>query len=239
MALAFPDKSGFPSRVGGASVFYVRPHSTPPPMSAPEKMNNAEEWTRVWNARMAALTPILGKPSNTVCHAPIPFQFRHAGGSADVVPFPSYTPGATYVTSELTGEDVGQRPNSLGHYELMICTRQELPKAADFISRLACYTCDAELEAGQTMDIGEFFGDSTLRAALFAHPAEQSVHFEFLGQRYSLLLCIGITTEELAFARSQSSGKLLALLKQHGVFPYTTPNRPSMPLPRGGSLLRR
>jgi len=121
----------------------------------------------------------------------------------------------------------------------MICTRQELAKAADFIARLACYTCDAVLESGQTMDVGEFFGDSTLRAVLFAHPAEQSVHFEFLGQRYSLLLCIGITTQELAFARSRGTAELAALLKQHGVFPYTTPDRPSVPLPRGGTVLGR
>ena len=207
-------------------------------MTAAKKTND-DEWTRVWDARMAALTQILGEPGDTVFHATIPFEFRDAGGSADVVPFPSYLPGATYVTAELTGTDVGQRPTSLGHYELMICTRQELPKAANFISRLACYTCDAKLEPRQTMDIGEFFGDSTLRAMLFTHPGERPVHFEFLGQRYSLLLCIGITGEELTFARSRRAETLLALLKQHGVFPYTTPNRPSVPLPRGGSLLGR
>lgn len=207
-------------------------------MPTPEESHD-DEWTKVWDARMAALTPILGEPADTVFHATIPFQFRDAGGSADVVPFPSYTPGATYVTAELTGEDVGQLPSSLGHYELMICTRQALPRAADFISRLACYTCDAELEAGQTMDIEEFFEDSTLRAMLFTHPSEHPVHFEFLGQRYSLLLCVGITAEELTFARSRNDKELLALLKQHGVFPYTTPDRSSVPLPRGGSLLGR
>ena len=184
---------------------------------------------------MAGLTAILGKPDDCVFHAAVPFAFRDTGGSADVVPFPSYTPGVTYVTAELTGADVGQLPSNLGHYELMICTRQELPAAADFISRLACYTCDAELRAAQTMDIGEFFGDSTLRAMLFAYPSEQPVYFEFLGQRYGLLLCIGITSEELAFARSRRVGELLALLKQHGVFPYTIPDRPSVPLPGSGS----
>jgi hypothetical protein len=198
-----------------------------------------DQWKKIWDARIVALTPILGKPADMVFHAAIPFQFRDAGGSADVVSFPGYVPGATYVTAELTGENVGQRPSSLGHYELMICTHQELSAAADFISRLACYTCDAELEAAQTMDIGECFGDSTLRAMLFTHPNDQPVHFEFLGHCYSLLLCIGITAEELAFARSRSADELLALLKQHGVFPYTTPNRSSVPLPRRGSLLGR
>ena len=202
-------------------------------MQAPDQTHD-DEWTQVWDARMAALTPILGKPDEMVLHATVPFEFRDAGGSADVVPFPHYIPGATYVTAELTGTDAGQISNSLGHYELMICTHQKLAEAADFISGLACYTCDAKLEAGQTMDIGDFFEDSTLRAMLFAHPSNQPVFFEFLGQRYSLLLCIGITSEELVFARSRSTKELIALLKQHGVFPYTTPDRQSIPLPVGG-----
>jgi hypothetical protein len=169
-------------------------------------------------------------------HAIIPFQL---GGSADVLPFPDYVPGITYVTAEMTGEDVGQRPTTLGNYELMICARQELQKAGDLISRLARYTCDSELEPGETMDMGTFFGDSTIRALLFTHPAEHPVHFEFHGVRYGLLLCIGITAEELAFKQASGSERLLALLKEHGVFPYTTPDRPSAPLPRGGSFLGR
>jgi len=196
-----------------------------------------DEWKRVWDARLTALASILGPSADTVFHATIPFHFRDAGGTADVVPFPAFVPGNTYVTSELTGEDVEQRPNSLGHYELMICTRQDLPQAADFISRLACYTCDAELEAGETMDIGEFFGDATLRAVLFAHPGEQPAQFDLLGQRCGLLLCVGITAEELAFAQLRGAAALLALLKDHAVFPYTVPGRPSVPLPRSGSRL--
>jgi len=189
-------------------------------------------WQKIWDARIAALTPILGKPGDMVFHAPVPFQL---GGFADVLPFPDYVPGATYVTAELTGEDVGQRPSSMGHYELMICVRRDLPKAADLVSKLARYTCDAELEAGQTMDLGDYFGDSTIQALIFTQPRDESVQFEFLGESYGLLLCVGITAEELAFGHSQGTEKLLALLKKHGVFPYTTPDRPSVPL-SGGSL---
>ena len=193
-----------------------------------------DEWQEIWDARIAALEPILGKPADTVLHAVIPFQL---GGSADVLPFPDFAPGITYVTAEMTGEDVGQRPTTLGNYELMICATQEMQKAGDLISKLARYTCDAELEPGETMDIETFFGDSTIRALLFTHPREQPVHFEFFGQRYGLLLCIGITAEELAFKKAHGSKSLLALLRQHSVFPYTTPDRRSVPLPRGGSFL--
>jgi len=184
-----------------------------------------DEWLKIWDARIAGLTPILGNPAKTVFHATIPFQL---GGSADVLPFPDYVSGATYVTAELTGEDVGQKQTSLGNYELMVCTRQNMPEAADLISRLARYTCEAKLEPGETMDLGTFFNDSTIRALLFANPRDEPVHFEFFGKQHGLLLCIGITAEELKFGRSQGTGKLLALLKQHGVFPYTIPNRSSV-----------
>lgn len=184
------------------------------------------EWEKVWDARIAALTLILGKPANTVLHAVVPFQL---GGSADVLPFPDYVPGMTYVTAEMTGENVGQRPSTLGNYELMICTPRELQKAGNLISKLARYTCEAELEPGETMDIGAFFGDSTLRALLFWHPRDEPVHFEFLEERYGLLLCVGITAEELGFKKTNGSEDLLSLLKAHGVFPYTIPNRESVP----------
>lgn len=200
---------------------------------------NSDEWTRVWGARIEALKPILGAPEDTVFHAAIPFMFRDVGGSADVLPFPNYVAGATYVTAELTGEDVGQLPSSLGQYELMICTLKELNVAASFIAKLACYTCDAVLEAGETMDIGEFFGDSSLRGVIFAHPRPEPVSFEVLGQRCGLLLCVGITSQELAFSRAKGSAELLARLEKHGVFPYTIPGRQSVPLPGGGSLLRK
>ncbi len=196
-----------------------------------------DESQKIWEARIAALTPILGKPADMVLHAVIPFQL---GGSADVLPFPDYVPGVTYVTAEMTGENAGQRPTTLGNYELMICVRQELKRAGDLISNLARYTCEAELEPGETMELGTFFGDSTLRSLLFTRPREQAVHFEFFGERYSLLLCIGITAEELAFKQVNGSDGLLALLKQHGVFPYTTPDRPSVPLPgAAGQIFER
>jgi Suppressor of fused protein (SUFU) len=130
----------------------------------------------------------------------------------------------------MTGEDVGQRRNTLGNYELMICTQQELPKAADLVSKLARYTCDATLEPKHTMDLPDYFGDSTIRGLLFTHPRDEPVRFEFLDRSYGLLLCIGITAPELGFARSLGANELLVLLKEQRVFPYTIPDRPSIPL---------
>lgn len=188
-----------------------------------------DDWKKVWEARLAALVKILGPESGSVLHAPVPF---YLGGFADVIPFPSYVPGMTYVTADLADVDTGQLPSSLGNYELMACAKSELPAAADLISKLARYTCDAELEPGQTMDIPDkFFGDKTLRAVLFAHPAVPPVPLEFLGQKYGLLLCVGITGDELAYSRAKGTAKLLAALKLHKVFPYTVPDRKSVILP--------
>ena len=112
-----------------------------------------DDWTVVWNAREEALSRILGQPTGIVHHAVQPF---YLGGTADVLPFQDFVQGMTYVTAELTGEDVGQKPNGLGNYELMICAKKENDYAVGLISKLARYTCDAKLEAGQTMDIGTY-----------------------------------------------------------------------------------
>ena len=195
-----------------------------------------DDWEDTWDARAQALTRVLGKPADIVGHAMIPFAL---GGSADVMHFPDYVPGITYVTAEMTGQDVGQLATSLGHYELMICAKQALPEAAEFVSQLAKYSCEAKLEPGHTMDCGKFFGDSAIRAVLFATPGEQPTYFQFLGKRYGLLRCIGITAAELKFARTRGSERLLKLLREHQVFPYTVPDRRSVPLPGGGSFFGR
>ena len=190
--------------------------------SRPVEKNDEQD---VWAARIAALTPILGRPSDTVFHAVVPF---YLGGFADVIEFPNYVPGMTYVTADLTGEDVGQLPNSLGNYELMICVHENLSRAADLISKLARYTCDSKLEPGDTMDLGDHFSGSAIKALLFTHPSDQLVQFDLLGQRCGLLLCIGITGEELSLKQTDGSASLLALLMEHGIFPYTVLQRESV-----------
>lgn len=187
-----------------------------------EQISDDDNWQRIWNARLAALEPMLGEAGDTVYHAATPMFM---GGPADVIPFPGYVPGFTYVTADLTGEDAGQLPSSLGNYELMICTRTEITAAPDLISRLGQHTLEAVLEPGESMDIGTFFGDSTLRALLFTHPGPAPARFALEGQQCGLLLCVGITTSELEFKHSHGSDSLLARLHASSVFPYTVPNR--------------
>jgi len=187
--------------------------------------NQNTEWQKTWDARLTALSLHFGKPSDTVYHAVIPF---YLGGQADVVAFPGYRSGIAYITAEMTGEDAAQIPGEFDSYELMVCTRTEDKKAPEIIARLARYTCDAKLEAGETMDIGGFFGDRTIRAFLFCHPNDLPVRFELNQRSCGVLLCIGITKDELDLKKRNGSPALLALLKEKSVFPFTEPNRTSV-----------
>jgi hypothetical protein len=185
----------------------------------------AGDWEKTWDERLVALSSFFGKSGDRVYHATVPFQM---GGQADVVVFPSYRGGIAYVTADLTGEEAGQIPGDFESYELMICTRAEEQKAADIISRLARYTCDAKLIVGETMDIGEFFDDRSIRAFLFCHPEEGPVRFDLNQRPCGVLLCIGITKDELDLKMTKGSDVLLTLLKENGVFPFTEPNRVSV-----------
>jgi hypothetical protein len=191
--------------------------------------NTEDSWELTWNARLAALSRFLGPSADKVYHATIPFNLgADIGGAADVVLFPEYCGGLAYVTSEMSGVDVGQVEGEFASYELMICTRAETPKAADMISRLACYTCDAALSAGESMDIGTFFDDDSIRAFLFCHPLDMPLIYELNLRKCGVLLCIGITKDELDFKMKKGSGALLEHLKKSGVFPFTEPNRKSV-----------
>lgn len=195
----------------------------------PEETSSTDDrWEQTEEARRTALAGVLGEPAADVLHSMVPF---HLGGSADVLIFPTFIQGVTYVTADLTGDDTDQLPTSLGNYVLMICMRQPLPRAGELISNLAMYTRDARLEPGDTMDLRSFFGDSTIRALLFTHPGDAPVRFEFLGRQYGLLLCLGITADELELARSKGSDQLLTRLKEQGVFPCTVPGRASVLAP--------
>ena len=178
-----------------------------------------QAWSELWDARKTALEAQLGPTTDRVFHAVLPLDL---GGSADVLHFPSYVAGATYVTADLTGPDSSQLPSSLGQYELMICTRAPQDWAPNLISRLARYTFEAVLEPGETMDIAPAMPKgSTTAALLFTEPALPSNRFRVLGKHFRLLLCLGITGSELKRCLDGSTAEVLEGLKHQGVFPYT------------------
>lgn len=180
--------------------------------------DDSQEWEIWWNARVEAISDVLGEDDGQVLHALIPFFLGpEMGGAADVITFRKHLPGVCYVTSELIGYD-SQEPNEQGNYELMICHREEEDWGAQLISRLAFYTCEAVLNHGDTMDIGPAAPEgSTISALLFYDYAR----FRVRDLEAGLLLCMGITEAESEACQAGRGGEVLDALKSQGIFPYT------------------
>lgn len=167
----------------------------------------------------------LGKPDEDAYIAPIPI---YLGGHADVRIFRKYIPGYTYVTSGLI-EDGGQIQNSLGRYELMICTKYESEWASNFISELSSYTLKIKFEPGETMNAeGVFPTESELKKVLFHIPTTPCQGYDIRGVKCGLLLCIGITNKEFDVCHEQGSDIVVAKLNEQRIFPYTIPERHSV-----------
>ena len=183
-----------------------------------EEQNEDDEWTLWWNARLAAMEEILGKSDDIVGHGMIPFQFgADMGGTADLVYFREHLDGVVSVTSELIGCD-DQLPNEQGNYELMICTREDDEWAQNIISQLAHYTLQAALNPAETMDIGPATPpDSSIDGFLFCDYGRFTVRDRNAG----LLLCLGITADELEECKAGNRPRVEQALKSAGVFPFT------------------
>lgn len=194
-------------------------------VQADTNSDDADEFQRWWDARVSAMENVLGKSHNMHGHAVIPFEFGpDMGGAADIIYFHEHIHGIVSVTSELIGCDE-QKFNSLGNYELMICHRDEEEWGANIISQLAHYTLEAELNPGETMDIGLAVPDgSTIDALLFLEYAR----FPVLGRDCGLLLCLGITAHELARCRAGHRPEVETALKTRSIYPYTDLYRESV-----------
>jgi len=168
---------------------------------------------------------ILGKSSDNVLHSPIPFQMGwDNGGRADVYIYKNHIKGEAYLTADLIGEK--QAKNAIGNYELMICHPEQQDWGANLISNLAYYTLDASLNSGETMDLGGNFllEDSEIKALIFSKYAD----FEVKGKKYGILLLIGITSDELNWAKENSGEELISKLKEQGIYPITDLKRKSI-----------
>src|SRR5260221_13681155 len=110
----------------------------------------------------------------------------------------------------------------------MIWHRSDDNWGPNLISRLARYTQQAVIRAGETMDIGSATpAGSTIEAFVF----DTYAILELFDQQVDLRLCLGITKDELGFQREYGSDRLLELLKSQGVYPFTHLVRQSIQLP--------
>jgi hypothetical protein len=180
-----------------------------------------EQWKRIWDTRKVALECVLGPAEDTVLHAVVPF---HLGGQADVLMFRKHVAGQVAATCELLGEP-SQKRNLQGTFELAIAHRDENNWGAKIISKLARYTCDAVLQPGQSMDIGSAAPAKSTIAGFFFDDFKR---MKFEGADAGVLLCIGLTADEVATCRKGKRQMVYDGLIAQKVFPYTDLFRPSV-----------
>lgn len=185
---------------------------------------HADAFEVLHRSRVDALESQLGKCDGMVLRP----RGRLAIGFSDVLRFHHYVHGVTYATCDLIGDD-RQQPNRFGHYELMICTRQEEEWAPRIISRVAGWTRRSILNPGELMELGDHAPeDSQIAGFLFDTPETEHPYFSVMGYAASLVLCIGVTRRELDSAREHGPGPLLRALRENHVFPYTDLYRESL-----------
>lgn len=144
--------------------------------------------------------------------------------SVEVVCFKSKLPGVVVTTWDRIGDDE-QFANDQGNYELMICTREPSEWALHVVSQLALYTHEEPIEPGDTMDLeGALPDDSSLSALLFLDYAR----FKVLDRDAGLLLCIGITKDELEEYQNGDPNEFVEKLQSKGIYPYTDLQRASI-----------
>lgn len=171
-------------------------------------------WELLWNLRRAALERAFGAAEDSILTAMPPF---YLGGGADVLTFRRHLDGVVYTTASLIGDELS-KPNRLGQYELMICVREDAPWAADLISRPARYTAEAILSPHDTLDTHPIFPQPTELSTLLFLPY---VTVRVGRQEAVVMLCVGITAEELQFIHDHGVEDLVSRLKARQEYPYT------------------
>jgi suppressor of fused protein SUFU len=188
-----------------------------------------DEWSELWDARLAAIEKVLGPSDDSVIHGMIPFQFgQEMGGQADIVMFSKHVDGTVYVTADLIGNEE-QQTNSMGNYELMICRRKEGEEDDEWgswiIGSLAHYTIGEPIEPGETMGLGEGVPEgATVEAFLFVDYGR----FEVLGKPAGLLLCLALTGAEGEYAMEHGPDAIIEKLKAAKIYPFSDTHRKSV-----------
>jgi hypothetical protein len=182
-------------------------------------------WEEQLQKRVEALEGVLGKCDRSMYHPPEPLW---RDGFSDVLRFPHFSAGTTYVTCDLIA-DPRQVTNALGHFELMMVTPQDDDWAPQILSRVAKYSRSVPIEPGEVMELGtEAPGDTQIKGLLFTTADIEPKQFQVLGVTSSLLLCVGITTPELEAARVHGALPLLHALREKRILPFTDRARASI-----------
>ena len=211
-----------------------------------KKRFSVEQYERHYELKKTALEKILGPMYELVGHAIIPFC---VGGAVDMYYFTDCMPGTVFVTMELIEPDgSGPKPNRIGTYELVTCTKLTMPppennevrlkrleegRLTDFdkiesrmkgiMTGIGNYGFYAVLNPGETAEIP--LEDGEVNYLLFDEFNPKGIPFEIEGKKHCLLLCIEIFRSEVEYARQHGSKLLLDKLKNAGFYPYSDLDR--------------
>jgi hypothetical protein len=189
-----------------------------------------------YDAKRALLGEHLGEPDDSVLAAILGWQ---VGGPVDLWIFPADR-GTVFTTMQLVSPGrTNQKRSSLGKFELAGATR--LRKGIDgdinengsawleasmdirsMLTSIAHYSSMARLEPLQTAEIPGEDGNTCI---VFDKAVGGQT---LLGEPFGVLWCIRVHPQELAFARSESTGGLIERLKSAGVYPNSDLDRASV-----------
>ena len=194
-----------------------------------------EEFDQDYTLKKEGLENVLGEIHPMVGHAIIPFS---VGGTVDMYYFQNHIKGTGFATMELLNPDGnGPKPNRLGTYELVAFTKldysgsEDNPTVFNTIERRICgifttianYSNQAVLNPNETIEVPN--GSSENNCLIFDNYLPENKRFKIGARDHHLLLCLEVFRSEMEYARKNGTGKLIELLKEKGIYPYSDLDR--------------
>ncbi len=199
-----------------------------------QKIWNAEAIDLFFEEKNKVMPTVLGEQVPSVGHAIVGFD---VGGQVDMYYYIPKEGGTLFATQELirpTGEKSIR--NEKGYYELVALTKEayqdvkigEGPfgeierRMCGIFTGVARFSYQAKLEPLETC---EFPVEGEESRCLIFDSYEGHSDFKIDGESYGLLLVIEVFREEMEYARTKGTRKLIELLKEKGHYPFSDLNR--------------
>jgi len=198
-----------------------------------------EEYDNDYELKSIGLENVLGKSSDIVGHAIIPFEI---GGTVDMYYYPNGIKGTGFATMELIKPDgTGPIPNRTGTYELVAFTKLDYVEDTtqtnpfNLIERHICgiltgignYSFIANLEPLDTGELPLHEGEPNL-CLIFDEYKPDGKKFKIGNKKHGLLLVVEVFRDEMEYAMANGTGQLIEKLKEKGYYPYSDLNRESV-----------
>jgi hypothetical protein len=194
-----------------------------------------EEFNLDYELKEIGLENVLGKMHGVVGHAIIPFSI---GGAVDMYYFSNHIKGTGFATMELLNPDgFGPKSNRIGTYELVAFTKldyndnEDEPTDFNKIERRFCgifttignYSSQAILNPNETIEVPNETEENY--CLILDNYKPENKEFKIGERNHHLLLCLEVFRSEMEFARKNGSEKLIQLLKEKGIYPYSDLDR--------------